>query len=290
MTTRDYLLIDGLLRPDAIKQLYQRGDVLHIKPLYLGTRWMALKDSGPILAMPAHGSRLMQDWWMSADQHLSASGLHSSAPAQDIVDHFRRFLSPRDHIGQSCLLRFADPVILHFWLSSYTPEYLARILGPIERIRVRRPLHSWYPPTQEPFTDFDRPGATPAWDDSAAVLGEPQTAALEQAFRWLFIERLYAWLHGLQPEFFADQSAPDVETWLQRALDSGYRWGLVTEYALATWAELCQAWGLDFTDAETGPYRDWLTAHPEQARLAPELRIDALDGYRLEITGKMVQD
>lgn len=285
MTTRDYLLIDGLLRPDAIRQLYQRGDVQHIKPLYLGTRWMALKNSGPILAMPAPGSRLMQDWWMSAQQHLSASGLHSRAPAQEVVDHLRHFLSPRDHLGQSCLLRFADPVILHFWLSSYTPEHLARILGPIERIRVRRPLHSWHPPAGEPFTDFARPDATPGWDDSAAVLGESQTASLEQAFRWLFTERLYEWLKGIDPSFFADQSATSIEEWFQRALDSGYRWGLVTEYALATWAELCQVWGLDFTDAQSGPYQDWLTRHPDQARLPPELRIEALDDYRFKIAG-----
>lgn len=290
MTVRDYLLIDGLLRPDAIRQLYQRGDVLHIKPLYLGTAWAALKDSGPILAMPAQGSRLMQDWWMSSEQHLSASGLHSRAPAQQVVEHLRRFLSPRDHTGQSCLFRFADPVTLHYWLSSYTPENLAQVLGPIEQIRVRRPLHSWRPQPEEPFTDFVRPGAQPLWDDDATLLGEPQTAALEEAFRWLFIERLYDWLNEVQPGFFADWSADRIEAWFQQALDSGYRWGLVSEYALAIWVELCQVWGLDFAEAGSGPYQDWLNSHPDQARLAPELRIDALDDYRLKTAGDAAND
>lgn len=46
MNFANYLLIDGLLRPDAIKQLYQRSEPLSIKPLYLGTRWAPLKERG----------------------------------------------------------------------------------------------------------------------------------------------------------------------------------------------------------------------------------------------------
>ncbi|MCF5602739.1 DUF4123 domain-containing protein, partial [Pseudomonas syringae] len=39
MNLANYLLIDGVLRPDAIKQVYQRAEPMEIMPLYLGTRW-----------------------------------------------------------------------------------------------------------------------------------------------------------------------------------------------------------------------------------------------------------
>jgi hypothetical protein len=68
---------------------------------------------------------------------------------------------------------------------------------------------------------------------------------------------------------------------MEHAIESGRRWGLVSEYAFATWAELCLLWGLDFTDLEDGLYQRWKSTHPEQARLAPELRLEALDNFRL---------
>ena len=62
MNSGNYLLIDGVLCPDALRQLYQRGEPLSIKPLFLGTRWEPLKEQGPILVQAHAPSRLMEEW------------------------------------------------------------------------------------------------------------------------------------------------------------------------------------------------------------------------------------
>lgn len=285
MNPANYLLIDGVLRPDTIRTLYQRGEPLVIKPLYLGTRWAPLKEQGPILVRVNAPSKLIHEWRASPRKNTDACAFYSQAPVQAVADHLRRFLSPSDHLGQCSLLRFADPVVLHYWLSSYSFEHLAQILGPIEQLWVHPPTHSWQP--QAPaFGSFMRDGPIRPWNPQFALLGEPQLAALDQAYRWVFQQRLYNWLNELDPKTFSRKTVAQIDSWLAHALDSGYQWGLVSEYGLATWMELCQLWGLDFIDHLDGPYQRWVTDHPEQARLAPELRIQALDDFRFNILAK----
>lgn len=290
MNPANYLLIDGFLRPDAIKKLYQRGEPLAITPLYLGTRWAAIKEQGPITVQAQSPSKLIHEWRTSPEQHNDASAFYSRAEAQTVADHLRRFLSPQDHLGQCSLLRFADPVVLHYWLSSYSREHLAQILGPVEHLWVRTPVHSWHSVLSTPFTSFVRQGPVHAWEANFSLLGEPQIEALEQAYQWVFKERIYAWLNLRDAKTFADKNGAQIDNWIDHALDSARRWGLVTELALATWAELCQVWGLDFTELANGPYYRWTVEHPDQTRLAPELRIKALDNFRFKAAEEATHD
>lgn len=283
MNPGNYLLVDGVLRSDAIRQLYQRDEPLSIKPLFLGTRWEALKDQGPILVQAHTPSRLVEEWRTSPDWHLDASALYSPAPAQVVSDHLRRFIAPPDHLGRCSLLRFADPVVLHHWLSSYSADNLASVLGPIEHIWLRQPVHSWQPRPRAPFTSFIRQRPPRAWTGDAALLAEPQLTGLKEASWWLYKERLYKWLGSLDAGTFADKTGPQIENWFTHALDGARRWGLYTEYGIAIWAELCQLWGLDFIDVKDGPYRQWLNEHPEQTRLMPEMRIEALNSFRVRL-------
>lgn len=280
MNSGNYLLIDGVLRPDALRQLYQRGEPLSIKPLFLSTRWEALKEQGPILVQAHAPSRLMEEWRTSPAQHLDASALYSPAPAQTVAEHLRRFIAPPDHLGQCSLLRFADPVVLHHWLSSYSGDNLTRLLGPIEHLWVREPVHTWQSAPRAPFTSFTRQGPPRAWTPDAALLAEAQLTALKQASWWLYKERLYKWLNALDASTFADKTGSQVDSWLTHALDGAEQWGLYTQYGIAIWAELSQLWGLDFMDVKDGPYQQWLSEHPEETRLAPEMRIEALDRFR----------
>ena len=48
--SRDFLLVDGVLRQDALQWLYGAGDSIDVIPLYNGTRWDGVKELGPILA------------------------------------------------------------------------------------------------------------------------------------------------------------------------------------------------------------------------------------------------
>lgn len=139
MDKSNYLLIDGMLRPDAIKQLYQLTEVLEIAPLYLGTRWSNIMDMGPVLVQLPSQSVLAREWHGDAAQRIDACIFHSSASLKIVAAHLRQYLNPDDYLGNSSLLRFADPLVMHHWLSSYSREHLSQALGPIQQLWVQPP-------------------------------------------------------------------------------------------------------------------------------------------------------
>ncbi|WP_426237845.1 DUF4123 domain-containing protein [Pseudomonas sp. TWP3-2] len=276
----NFLLIDGVLRPNAIASLYQLGEPLEIEPLYVGTRWTELNDLGPILVKPQCGSSILQDWQQNHLSHLDSCSLFSRASLSDVADHLRHFICPPDVNGNSGLLRFADPIVTYHWLSSYGSEHLSHILGPIETIWVKTPIHTWQPESASPIESFACPLSKETRDKNFALLGEQQLTALELAYRWQFKERLYAWLETRNRATFSLLNSNQTEWWLEHVLESGTAWGLVSERGLVTWAETCVDWGRDFAERLDSPYQEWLTQNPENGRLAPELRIEALDDYR----------
>lgn len=280
VTQANFLLIDGVLRPDAIVQLYQRGEPLEIEPLYIGTRWKELHDLGPILVKLPSNTPLLSEWQQNHLTQADSCPLFSRASLSTVADHLRHFICPPDFHGNTGLLRFADPLVMYHWLTSYGPEQLSQVLGPVETIWVNTPVHTWQSSGDTPVSSFIRPHSTDVRDKNFAILGENQISALELAYRWQFKERLYAWLNTRDPQTFSLLDNDQTERWLNQVLDSGSAWGLVSERGLVTWAETCVDWGRDFATRLDSPYQDWLRLAPEQGRLAPELRIEALDDYR----------
>ncbi|SES17399.1 DUF4123 domain-containing protein [Pseudomonas sp. NFPP19] len=276
----NYLLIDGALRPDALVSLYQRGEALEIEPLYLGTRWDELKDLGPILVSAQHASNLISEWQQSPIWQADTCLLFSRAPLRQVAEHWRRFIAPPDVLGGNGLLRFADPRVMHHWLSSYPSEQLSQVMGPVERMWINTPPHSWNPFDSPCLTSFSHSDLSEPRTIPLATLSEEQLTALEQAYHWQFKEQLYEWLNQRDPLTFTRLSSEQIERWLEYVLSSGNAWGLVSERALVIWAETCVDWGKDFATRPQGPYQDWLDLNPEHASLAPELRIEALDDYR----------
>ncbi|EPM56279.1 hypothetical protein A584_28261 [Pseudomonas syringae pv. theae ICMP 3923] len=197
-----------------------------------------------------------------------------------VAAHLRQYLNPDDYLGNSSLLRFADPLVLHHWLSSYSREHLSQVLGPIQQLWVQPPLRGWQHGNVSPPATFlnEQPNTTSK--PHFALLGEPQLKAFENCYRWLFEERIHDWLRKSDPLAFANQTDDQIESWLKQALDSAMVWGLTCENALATWADICHDWGLDFTEQPQGPYQFWRALYPEHLQLSPELRINVLDEYR----------
>lgn len=276
----NFLLIDGVLRPGAIASLYQLGEPIEIEPLYLGTRWTELNDLGPILVKPQASSSVLRDWQRSQLAHADSCLLYSQASLNNVAEHLRNFVAPTDVNGGKGLLRFADPIVMHYWLSSYGQEHLNHLLGPIETIWTKEPAHTWLPQVAAPITPFSQTPAKEVRDKNFAMLGEQQLTALELAYRWQFKERLYAWLNVRDHRTFSLLSGDQIECWLEHVLDSAKAWGLVSERGLVTWAEICVDWGNDFASNPDTPYQNWLSHNPENGQLAPELRIEALDDYR----------
>lgn len=139
----NYLLIDGVLRANALANLYALAEPVEIEPLYQGTRWRELKDLGPILVATQGSSDLIQTTWQSAAQQADASLLYSPAPIIAVADHLRRFIAPSDVRGSKGLLRFADPLVARHWLGSYQGAHRDAVLGPIQSWHLPQRSHSW---------------------------------------------------------------------------------------------------------------------------------------------------
>ncbi|MBI6672544.1 DUF4123 domain-containing protein [Pseudomonas syringae] len=283
MNQANYLLIDGVLRPDAVKQLYQCDEPIEIAPLYLGTRWAEIMDLGPVLVHADHPSELIAQWHRHPEQRVDACIFFSNASLKIVSEHLQRFLSPLDYLGHSSLLRFADPLVMHYWLSSYDPEHLSSTLGPIDQLWVQSPLRSWQQNLDPAITTFVNERAQKVSRAHFPLVSERQLQAFESCHRWLFEGRLYEWIKKQDPLAFLGQSDDQIKIWLKGVLDSAIEWGLVSEYALATWADICHDWGLGFASSPQGHYQSWCTQHPEQQRLPPELRVNVLDEYRQKV-------
>ncbi|GAB7532890.1 hypothetical protein PS3A_53060 [Pseudomonas sp. 3A(2025)] len=281
MTAQAFVLIDGLLLPEALRQLYGRGETLEIDPLYLGTRWSPLKDKGPILVQASE--RLENEWLHKGHWHACSSLLYSQAAMPTLAAHLRRFLCPPDYLGNASLLRFADPLVLHAWLSSQEQAHLDRTLGPIEQLRVAIPRQPWHRESAsvaDGIATFARDRTEQAWESSFALQGPAQLEAFEQAYDFLFKRRLYDWITRETPGAFATERSEQIDNWLDHSLRSGRDWGLISEFALATWVRHSHALGLDFVNAPGSVWQQWQAKHPEQQALAPELRLDAFDIYQ----------
>ena len=271
-----YLLIDGALRPDALVGLYLRHELFEIEPLYMDTRWKDLYDLGPILVKPLPDSALLSGWLAEESLWGDSTLIYSQAPIQQVADHLRHFINPPDCRGGSGLLRFADPLVAHFWLSSYPASSDAH-LGPIEHWWVAKPRQHWEPKAEIPWQVFSGQASQATWDERNALLGEDQLVALDQAQHVRFIARVHEWLDELNPQFFAAMSSEQISEWLSSTLQSGLAWGLVTERALILWAEACVDLGQNFISQSV--YQNWLS-NELNPPLPPDIRIKAFDEYR----------
>jgi len=276
----NYLLIDGVLRPGALVELMKDDHAAQVNPLYLGSRWSELHNQGPILIKLDAFSPKVSQWLNEPRKQEDSTLLYSTEPLHVVAHHLRHFLCPPDALGGNGLLRFADPSVGYFWLSSFYDTQLDERLGPIEHWSVGRPTHSWQALPQQNWQTFSRAGAERPWQADFALLDHPQLAALEQAQRWQLEERFYQWLNNRSsPSFFEAMNSQQISEWMQTTIDRGLAWGLTTERGLIIWAETSIDWGSDFVDQPGGRYQAWLNRDPEHARLAPELRIEALDTF-----------
>jgi hypothetical protein len=275
----NYLLIDGASRPGALVRLYQRHEVFEIDPLYLSTRWKTLYELGPILVKPLPGSELLSDWLVDEASWADSTLIFSEASIQPVADHLRRLITPPHSSGGSGLLRFADPLVAHFWLSSFSSSDNLH-LGPIQHWWVAKPKQTWEPCSQPPWQAFSRRDSGLLRDNRYALLGTDQILALERARHWEFLGRVHTWICERNPSFFFSMSSPQITDWLDSSLTAGLDWGLVTERGLVIWMEACADDGQDFATRPHGYYRNWLTLDSAHVCLSPEARIEAFDAHR----------
>ncbi|MDD2050812.1 DUF4123 domain-containing protein [Pseudomonas putida] len=279
----NYLLIDGVLRPDALASLYSLAEPIEIEPLYLATRWTELKHLGPLLVAVHGPSNLIDETYQRAARQADASLLSSPAPTIAVADHLRRFIAPDDVLGSKGLLRFADPLVARYWLGSYQGAQRDAVLGPIQAWHLPPNPHTWERAEPVEWHTIERTAPPPEWVDEYARLGEAQLHALDQAARWRFMERLHRRFEQDHPQHLAHIDKSQLSRWFDDRLDEAQAWGLVSEQSLAIWVEYSLRWGEGFTERPQTPYQHWLARTPEARKLAPELRIQHMDKQCLHL-------
>jgi len=272
-----YLLFDGVLQANLLPWLYQQDEALDILPLYMGTRWAELSDIGPVLVQPSSTSTLLADCQQRAELRTCCSLLTSTQSSYAIMDHLQNFITVTDTLGSHSLLRFADPLVLQYWLDSYDQMTLGQILGPIDQWNVAVHQPRWAQTDDVAWQCFSSPAIRRGEPLSALNhLGERQVNALEQAYEQRFHGRLDSWIEGTHPEFRANRLAVWGH-WLEDQLRAAREWGLTTERSITIWITGCILLGDDVFHANSSRYSEWLAANPTANSHHPDSRIQAFD-------------
>ncbi len=251
-----YLLIDGALYEKALVRLYGRDEDLDIEPLYSGTPWQDVADIGPILVKPGFNSNLLEEVQTNPDWQRSYALLSSAAPFGDIASHLRQLNVLTDPVGVQCLLRYADPSVAYFWLSSHGASDLRQVLGPINKWFMSEPLPMWAQPEEPRLRSFESIEA--GGDKPIHILTQTNIASLEAAYHFQLKNRLYAWLADNQPTDLERIPAASIAEWLEDQLISATNFGVTTERSLAIWCALSLREGAEFTETIGISIQKWL--------------------------------
>lgn len=110
--TYHYVLIDGVLNPNALQLLYAPDMAGEAIPLLVGTPHAPLADSGPLLASVPRDS-LILDRWQHQQAPLNHAWLLSSHyPINEFAALWQRRLVMRAPHNRSVWLRFADARVI----------------------------------------------------------------------------------------------------------------------------------------------------------------------------------
>lgn len=270
-----YALIDGVMHRNAIKELYSRQEPLQTIPLYINTPYKENYDLGPILVACLEGSNLMSE--IKQNWQTSATIIQSDKTLSVIAQHLQQLITVTDDSGTESLFRFADPLTTWFWLTSYQPNALADIMGPISQWQVAKPIPDWQEQTTG-WQTFTKPENVPL-GFQINHLDEQQEEALQLAADFRYQNKMYHWLQKQNPKLFANKTPDEITDWLKNSFIQAKANNLISERSIAMWIDLCADYGLDFAERQDSLYQKWLLANPEQKRLPIEVKIQKFYQY-----------
>lgn len=279
MAQYTYALIDGVMRQDAIKEIYTFGEAIQVLPLYMNTPYQGNYDLGPILVSVLNNSSSLMTTLQSWTD--STTFIQSPEPPQAILAHLQQLITVTDESQSQALLRFADPLITYYWLNSYQETALVDILGPITQWQMAKPIPAWQ--TQETqWQLIEKPINQQPTNLSLNYLNQSQLDALEEATTFRFKNKIYQWLIEEKPELFTNQIPEQISQWLNTCYEEAKAFNLISERSIATWINLCADYGHDFAKTQAGPYQQWLAERPHYKPLPAEVNIQNFYNYIVE--------
>lgn len=270
MSHYTYALIDGVLHQNAIKELYKSKQPIQVIPLYMGTRFEANHDLGPILVAALEGSTLidtLKDTWTE-----SVTLIHSDHYLREVATHLSQFITVTDETGSNALFRFADPVVTWYWLNSYEQNALPDILGPISAWQIQRPKADWQT-EQAQWDTYTNPNTAPL-QFQINYLNEPQTKALDEAADFRFKNQQYNLLIEKANNPFQDKTEQQITDWLDQVIAGAEANYLNTERGVGIWVDLAADYGQDFLTQPQGEYQTWLAENLQHKPLPLEVKLE----------------
>mgnify|MGYP003147184889 CR=1 FL=1 len=106
-----YLLLDGISVEALPRKIYEWSDSPEYEVLYLETPWVELSDVSPFL-VKLHGKNdaILNEFLANQSQEWGYL-IFSSKESEEVVQHLRKLISVEHPLGQSMLLRLADPAV-----------------------------------------------------------------------------------------------------------------------------------------------------------------------------------
>lgn len=277
---RAYLLLDGAQIDNLMMQIYQLDESPESHALYLGTRYQALSDVGPVLARVVSGSRLEQHF-VKHWQATAGIWLESDASESELVEHLRSLVHAGLRSGVTVLLRYHDPRIMCQWLPELPSDQRDQVMGPVFRIRL---------PASHPgdsARDILRVHRVPAarYGDAPWLrLDDEQIEMLNRAQLEAFDQRLLAHMDKHFPDCLVGQDMTARLAWAKDCRQGAQAHGYSAADEVVQWANLCALLGTDFPEApEHGAYQQILITQ----QLSSEQRLERL---ALELQGQMLTD
>lgn len=270
MSHYTYALIDGVLHQNAIKELYKSKQPIQVIPLYMGTRFEANHDLGPILVAELDGSTLidtLKNTWTD-----SVTLIHSDHYLRDVATHLSQFITVTDETGSHALFRFADPVVTWYWLHSYEQNALPDILGPIAAWQIQCPQNAWQT-EQTQWDTYTNPN-TALLQLKINYLNEPQTNALDEAADFRFKNKQYNLLIDKANNPFQDKTEQQITDWFNQQLTQAKANHLTTERTLAIYLDLVADYGQGFLADPESNYQQWLAENPQSKPLPLDVKIE----------------
>lgn len=278
--TRAYLLLDGAQIDNLMMQIYQLDESPECHALYLGTRYQALSDVGPVLARLVPGSRLEQHF-VEHWQTTAGIWLESDVSESELVEHLRSLVHADLSSGVTVLLRYYDPRILRQWLPELTSDQRDQVMGPILRIRLPA-LHSGG--SAREILRVHRVSAARYDYDPWLRLDDDQIDMLNRAQLEEFDQRLLAHMDKHFPDCLVGRDMTARLDWVRVCRQGAQAYGYSAADEVAQWASLCAVLGIGFPEApEHGAYQQILI----KQQLSSEQRLERLV---LTLQGQLLAD
>jgi len=244
-----YLLLDGISVEALPRKIYEWSDSPEYEVLYLETPWVELSDVSPFL-VKLHGKNdaILNEFLANQSQEWGYL-IFSSKESEEVVQHLRKLISVEHPLGQSMLLRLADPAVANALFGLAAENNHSELFGPIDQLRA-------YDSASLSWLSHQRPSTEMVLSRLPYRLSEAELAALGEVDFRQTVQWLQSHINKYFPHFLS--AVPDSEQWgrVHQLADQAYQTGFTSERDIALYANVFGFLGWDV-----------LERHPDIAEL-----------------------